>query len=257
MPVVHLRRVSVFALIASLAAPLFSYGAAQLAAGAKTSAQPTSTNPQIRQMQITFDPDLLVGDGNGDAVTIPSYNVTSFQLSVKFDQQFVSVLPAVQFVGPYTQTPPVIPGVGELGTDGVPPPAGPATGAVIDQTNGLISFIAGQAPVANTQPGDVDIFLVNFQLNPGVSLDQLLTFTIFANAANGDFIQGTDPATGQTAFSDAAHVIPTTIVASFNDLTNQVNGGGSSVPLPSGAAAGALAILLLGAHYARRLRCAA
>src|SRR5256885_3287745 len=122
MRIVHLSRVTVLALIASLAVPLFGYGAAQLAAGAKTSARPTSTNPQLRQMQITFDPDVLVG--GGDAVGIPSYNVTSFQLSVKFDQQFVSVLPAVQFVGPYTQTV-VIPGATDLG---VPPPAGPATG---------------------------------------------------------------------------------------------------------------------------------
>jgi hypothetical protein len=254
MRIVHLSRVAIVALIASIAAPLFSYGAAQLAAGATTSAAPTSTNPTLRQMQITFDPEVTVG-GDDDEIRIPSFNVTSFQLSVKYDQQFMTVIPPVEFVGPYTQTPggPLT----ELGGEGVPPPAGPATGAIIDQANGLISFIAGGAPVGNTQPGDVDIFLVNFQLKDGVSLDQILTFTIFANPVNGDFIEGTDPVSGDIAHSDAAHVIPTTIVGSFSDFTNQVNGG-SSVPLPAGAGAGAFAaVLLLGVNYARRVRSAA
>jgi hypothetical protein len=251
MRVVPLSRVAVFALIASLAAPLFSYGAAQLAAGAKTSARPTSTNPQIRQMQITFDPDVLGGEDGG----IPSFNVTSFQLSVKFDAPFVDVLPAVQFVGPYTQTPGGT--IGEVGADGVPPPAGPATGAVIDPAAGLISFIAGQAPVGNTQPGDVDIFLVNFQLKLGVPLDQVLTFTIFADPTKGDFIDGTDPLTGQVVHTEAASVIPTTITGSFNDFTNQVNGG-ASVPLPMGGGAGAVAaVLLAGMYYGRRARAGA
>ena len=53
--------------------PVRTYGAAQLAAGAKTSAQPTATNPQQRQLQITFDPETEGGNG--------PYNVTSFQLS--------------------------------------------------------------------------------------------------------------------------------------------------------------------------------
>ena len=84
-----------------------------------------------------------------------------------------------------------------------------------------------------------------------------MTFTIFANALNGDYIEGTDPVTGDVVHTPAPLVVPTTITASFNDLTSQVNGG-SSVPLPAGAGAGVFAIVLvLGVHYLRRARSAA
>jgi hypothetical protein len=178
----------------SLAFPVRSFGAAQLAAGATTSAQPTSTNPQQRQLQITFDP-------RGD------FNVTSFQLSVMFDPTFLEAMD-LQFVDPYTQT------TGH----------GPLT---IDNTTGMISFIAGQAPVEQTQGGDVNIFLVNFQyLRDDTTFDDPFLIKIFASEANNDFIGLTQPDAPTAHFlvkpTDDPGIAPTVLFKSFNELAAEV-----------------------------------
>src|SRR5438309_7151006 len=102
--------VSAFAILSL--APV-AFGAAQLKAGAKTSAQPTSTNPQIRACQLTFDPDLIAdaaGGGGGGATTQPTnpdYHVNAFQLSVKYDQTKVQ-LDDLLFIAPFTESTPLI-----------------------------------------------------------------------------------------------------------------------------------------------------
>src|SRR2546423_13212323 len=73
-----------------------AFGAAQLAAGAKTSAQPTATNPQQRQLQITFDPEFIT------TTTAPDYHLDNFQLSVQYDQSKLTV-GSLFFVPPFTE----------------------------------------------------------------------------------------------------------------------------------------------------------
>src|SRR5206468_6108646 len=118
------------ALIVGLGFPVWSRGAAQLAAGATTSAQPTSVIPSVRKMQLTFDPDVeATSDVPGTRIGGP-YNVTAFQLSVQFDASKVHVasLSDIQFIAPYDET--VVIPIGLAGE--VPPPAGPSQSAVID-----------------------------------------------------------------------------------------------------------------------------
>ncbi len=226
------------AFLAVLLAPSLSYGAAQLAAGAKTSAAPTSTNPQQRAIQISFDPDVIPDTGNGP------YNVDAFQLSVQYDFSKVDVSSTdIEFISPFTETNNLITG-----------PAGIAASSSFANfsTPGIIGNIAGNAPLAQTMPGDVYIFLVNFTLKPGVSFDEdLLTFTIFADPTKGDFIHGTNPNDPtDTAESQGAAVIPTTIVGTYNQLAAQV-------PLPSVFPAGLFAFGLLALWRRRPAKCLA
>lgn len=233
--------VQFMATAAILVMPICSYGAAQLRAGAKTSAQPTSTNPQLRQIQITFDPDVIPEEGG--ATDNATYNVTSFQLSVKFDPGKVQVLSQndVQLFGPFVPTF-AGPAFTATPTLGVP-------GSNIDNTSGLISFISGNTTLRQSSPGDVNIFTVTFNLLGTTTLDDLLTFTIFGNPApqgnsgSPDFITGTDPLTGSTLTSFGRDIAPTTITNSFNGFAAQVGASGA-VPLPSGLWAG---IVLMGA----------
>jgi hypothetical protein len=212
------------AFLAILLAPSFSYGAAQLAAGARTSAAPTSTNPQQRAIQISFDPEIEASS---------SFNVDSFRLSVQYDFTKIDVGPGdINFIGPFTET-----------NNTLFSPTGPGIAAssfAADfSTPGIIGNIAGNAPLALTQPGDVFLFSINFTLKPNVSFnDDILTFTIFANST-GDFIHGTDPNNpNNTAESTGVDVIPTVLVGTYNQLAAQV-------PLPSVFPAGALAVGLL------------
>jgi hypothetical protein len=250
------RKVTAAVVLVSLAAlsPVLAYGAAQLAAGAKTSAQPTSTNPSIRQMQLTFDPDVELPG----AVTGGPYNVTDFQLSIQFDPTKVHVAgPSdVQFVGPYTETP-----LSESGPSLVDPlsasPANtPASNVQIDNVNGFVHFISGFAPVGQTQGGDVNIFLINFMLNGSTSLNDPLTFTIFGDPTRNDFIAGTNPNNPQdTAFTPAAGIIPTTITGSFNQFAAQIAAAAAaSAPLPAALGWPAIVAVALVAASASRLR---
>jgi hypothetical protein len=233
------------AVIAAAAAlPLRSFAAAQLAAGAKTSAQPTSTNPQQRQLQITFDPETEGG----------SFNVTSFQLSVQFDPTKVQVSSQsdIQLVGPYTD-----PGMITETSEGVnaPPPSGGSSSSVIDNQGGFVNFIGGHAPVGNTMPGDVDIFSIIFTLTGGTSFDDPLFFKIFGNPGNNDFVGGTDPNNpSNTTTTPAAQVIPTILIGSFNQFANQIaQGPAGGVPLPGALWTGVMAAGVVIA-FARRLR---
>jgi hypothetical protein len=224
----------VCAAIGIAASPVCSFGAAQLAAGAKTSAQPTATNPQQRQLQITFDPETEGGNG--------PYNVTSFQLSVQFDPTKVQVASQsdIQLVGPYTDPGPIT----EVGEgENPPPPSGGSTSSVINNVGGFVRFIVGQAPVGNTQPGDVDIFSIIFTLTGGTTFDDPLFFKIFADPAFGDFIGGTNPNDpSDTVTTPAGLVVPTILQGSFNQFANQIaQGPAGGVPLPAGLWAGAAA----------------
>jgi hypothetical protein len=227
--------------VAAAAFPVRSFAAAQLAAGAKTSAQPTSTNPQQRQLQITFDPENEGG----------SFNVTSFQLSVQFDPTKVQVSSQsdVQLVGPYTNP---LTEISE--SEGGPPPSGQSNSSVINNQTGFVSFIGGQAPVGNTQPGDVDIFSIIFTLPDTTSFDDLLFFKIFGDPGNNDFVGGTDPNDpSNTTTTPAASVIPTILQGSFNQFANQVaQGPAGGVPLPGALWTGAIAAAVVIA-LARRL----
>jgi hypothetical protein len=201
-----------------------AYAAAQLRAGAKTSAAPTSTNPQLRQIQLTFDPDVV------PAATTPldsPYAVTAFRLSVKYDPQYVSVQD-VLFVPPFVETGGATGGAATTGT--------PGQNFVNDPAAGLVSFIQGSASPQNVPAGqDVNIFAMDFVLNRTTNFDTPLTFTIFANPATGDFIQGTNPSQPNDQITTfPAGITPTTLVLTFNQATDQANG----TPLPSGAAAG-------------------
>jgi hypothetical protein len=240
--------VFLFSAFAALALPSLSYGAAQLKAGAKTSAQPTSTNPQLRQIQITFDPDVVpdevVTTGGG------SFNVTGFQLSVQFSAGIVSVLSPnnIQLQAPYSNS--ITSSVA-----GANPAATTSGGPTVDNSTGLVSAVGGHAFVGTTSPGDVNIFSIIFTLDNNISLDQIMSFTIFAQTygasvgaspavpSSDDFVQGTDPVTGNTIFTPAAGVIPTTITGSFNSFSAQI--AAAAVPLPMGAWAGMILLALL------------
>jgi hypothetical protein len=200
----------------TLAFPIRGFAAAQLAAGAKTSAQPTSTNPQQRQLQITFDPR-------------DELNVTGFQLSVWFDASKLEALD-LNFVDPYTKAPSPL--------------------FQIDNTDGLITYIKGAAPVEQTKTGDVNIFYVDFHLKNGVTFDQdLLDIKIFADKSRGDFIEVTDPAfpndpiqlTVDKNASGLGGIAATELVGTFNDFA-------AAVPLPQvwwgGLVLGLIAVLL-------------
>jgi hypothetical protein len=240
----RLHRFLSVSFIAAVAAafPVRSFAAAQLAAGAKTSAQPTSTNPQQRQLQITFDPETEGG----------SFNVTSFQLSVQFDPTKVQVSSQsdIQLVGPYTNP---LTEVSE--SEGGPPPSGQSNSSVINNQTGFVSFIGGQAPVGNTQPGDVDIFSIIFTLTDGTSFDAPLFFKIFGDPGNNDFVGGTDPNNpNNTITTPAGLVIPTTLMGTFNTFANQVaQGPAGGVPLPGALWTGVMAASVVIA-FARRMR---
>lgn len=224
-----------------------SYAAAQLRAGARTSAQPTSTNPQLRQIQLTFDPD-VVPDANATTPLDSPYAVTGFRLSVKYDPQSVSVQD-VLFVPPFVET---------VGSEAAATTGTPGQNYVNDPAAGLVTFIQGAADVKNVPAGqDVNIFAMDFVLSRTTSFDTPLTFTIFANPTTGDFIEGTNPSQpGDQITTFPAGITPTTLVLTFNQATDLVNG----TPLPTGAAAGMMTLVALaiaGPLYRRRLRPAA
>jgi hypothetical protein len=182
--------------------PIHVFAAAQLAAGAKTSAQPTSTNPQQRQLQITFDPAVVPAD---ETPSTPDYNVTSFQLSVSYDSTKLTFL-GVDFIDPYAPT------------------------LIKFTTPGEIT-LGGSAPFGMTEPGDVNLFLINFKLKDTITLDDTLHITIFADSSQGDFITGTpklgDPLTTQDGIQETA------LVGSLNQFTAELAAPTPSV-LPAG-----------------------
>jgi hypothetical protein len=222
-----LRALLVFAW--TLVFPIRSYAAAQLAAGAKTSAQPTSTNPQQRQLQLTFDP----GDGHD--------HVTSFELTVQFDPatMYIASLADIQLVDPYN-------GFGNgNGGNALPPP-------IIDNQDGLIMHIQGSAPIDKTQGGDVNIFSINFHLKDGVSLSDTPLFFQINAKGDHDYIGFTDPdnpsgpevkVTGDGLAVNGA-IEATTLVGTFNQLAAEVS------PVPqafwAGLALGGLIVLRKG-----------
>ena len=216
-----------------------AFAAAQLKAGAKTSAKPTSTNPQERAIQITFDPTVTPDSVGGPPPpdTDPGYDVTDFQLTVTYDTSLVTLQDA-SLVGPF-----------ETPDDDEASPAIDTLGSftIAGSTNGDLTA-AG--------PGDVNIFLADFTLNPGVSLDTPLTFTIDGSGPD-DFITGYDPFTGQFATSTDPDITPTVLTVTFNQATAQTGGGGgASAPLPAGALPGLLALGFCGWFMRRGLKAA-
>jgi hypothetical protein len=203
-----------------------AFGAAQLAAGAKTSAAPTATNPQQRQLQITFDPEFITTVTSGG-----DFRLDNFQLSVQYDATKLTV-DSLFFVPPFQENIPDDFGP-TLAGPAFAAPTGPQGQFFFDNGLGLISFISGFADPNNVPPGDVNNFLINFILKDGVSLDDELCIKIFANPLNNDFTHGTDPNTGQTVTSFAPDIEPTELCLSFNQLAALVPNVGGTVPLPS------------------------
>lgn len=228
----------------TLAGTQSNFGLAQLASGSKTSAAPTSTNPQIRQCQITFDPAITAGPG---ASAVPTFSVTDFKLSVQYNPAQLSLID-IFFIPPFNENSPLI--------GGATPGAAPAQAAnfINNTSTGIINNISGFAPPDPKTAGqDVNIFYADFQLNEGVPTNVPLSITIFAdpNDPTGpDFTQGTDPSTGNTVTTPPTGVVePTTIAFTFDEMTNIANG----TPLPASASAGALTLgLLAGWRLLRR-----
>ena len=201
---------SMFILVALV--PSNAKAAAALASGATTSARPTSLNPVIHQMQITFDP----GAAN--------LNVQSFQLDVAYDSKKVFLVSnSTKFIAPFSQV--------SAGFDN------PAAA--------VITGVAGQAPRPLTVPGDVDLFSMIFQMQPGVPDTTLVDFSfgdITNNPAN--FVLGIDPNPNNTA-NDFAYKTNGTASTQIETVSISV----AIVPEPS---VGALAILGLAALVLRR-----
>ena len=246
------RVVALCVALLSLVLTHFSYGAAQLAAGALTSARPTSTNPQIRACQITFDPLMSAGASPG-ATTVPlsTLALTNFKLSVQYDPSLLTVND-VKFLLPYVEHNP-------LTTIGATPGAAVGgtsqffTTTVVNSNVAILGNISGFTFPTSVPAGqDVDIFLVDFTLNEGVSMNTPLPITIFANPQTGDFTQGTDPNTGQVVTTPPTGVVvPTFINFTFNEDSALAAG----VPLPRSAAAGMVTLALLaGFGVVRRRR---
>lgn len=214
--------------------------AAQLKAGATTSAQPTSANPQLRQIQMTFDPDVSPAPSITPCDT--PYSLTSFQLSISYDLSLVT-LEDIQFVDPYTQNPQGEPQVAH-------PSLSPASYYLNNTDTGIVNYISGQASANQVPAGqDVNIFTADFVLNQGVSFNTPLTFTIFGDPNAGDFMTGTNPNDPQDQItSSAADIVPTTYTGTFTEATTSAN----PAPLPSGALAGLLTLALLAAGTAIR-----
>jgi len=223
------RFISAITLLTGLAFAFNTFAAAQLAAGAKTSAAPTSTNPQIRQMQISFDPDVAPLEPQVHP-NVGNYAVTSFQLSVSYDPNLVTVK-QLNFLAPYQLT------------------AG--TQPQNDAAAGIISTINGNAPiaaVAGTAGQHVDIFTIDFTLNNGVSFSTPLPFTIFG-AVNNDFITGTDPSDNSTLTSKNlqqgdTNIEPTSINFTYQQMID-------ATPEPASLALLGFAIPLLVRRRAR------
>jgi hypothetical protein len=225
-----MRAVFLTVVILAFFTPSVAHAAAQLAAGAKTSAQPTSTNPQQRQLQITFDPGHHGKPQDGGD---KSYNVTSFELSVKFDPNTVyATLADIELIDPYN-------GLGNGNGGNADPP-------FIDNDTGLISHIHGSAPVEKTQGGDVNIFSIEFHLKDSVDLSKTqLTFEFGAKGAH-DFLGFTNPndpsdqltITGD-GLADDGFIQETMLQGTFNDFA-------AEVPVPQTIWVGAVLLALLG-----------
>src|SRR5438270_12704245 len=115
-----------------------AFGAAQLAAGAKTSAAPTSTNPQQRQLQITFDPTFVNTENTAD------YHLDDFQLSVQYDATKLKV-DSIFFVDPFTENQTILTAPSLAGPAFSPPSGQQAFNYFDNDALGLISLISGSA----------------------------------------------------------------------------------------------------------------
>lgn len=201
---------SLFVLVSLV--PSSAHAAAALASGAKTSARPTSLNPVVHQMQITFDP----GAAN--------LNVQSFQMDVLYDASKVFLVPnSTKFIAPFSQV----------------------SGGTNDAAAGVIVGVAGQAPRPLTIPGDVDLFSMIFQMKPGVPDTTPVDFSfgdITNNPAN--FVLGIDPNPNNTA-NDFAYHHPGTGSTEIETISISV----AIAPEPN---AGILALAGLGALILRR-----
>lgn len=180
-------------------APARAHAAAALAKGL-TSAAVTSTDPALRQIQINFDPAC------SDPSTPASLNVQAFDLSVTYDMAKLDVT-KIAFDAPFIPT-----SFGKKddheSSDGSEHENGKKKGGGLS-----LQDVSGFALPQLTKPGDVDLFSVIFTLKPGVSINDVLTFTFGAGPKG--FIVGVDPNNHfkATVFT-ADQVVSTTIQAS-------------------------------------------
>jgi hypothetical protein len=142
-----------------------AHGAAALAAGAKTSAKPTATNPVQRQMQIAADP----------------IGITDFQFSLFFDSRLLQVAQNVddQFL---------IRGINGYVLGLRDNPDAPAF--AINFERGIVS-VRGYWPASNGQvpQEEIDVYDVVFQLratdDQGVPIPLTQPFRVDAGGAGG------------------------------------------------------------------------
>ena len=189
--------------------------AAQLKAGAKTSAAVTATNPALRQIQMTFDPEIV-----SSVLTLDLYNVQSFDLGLTWDPTLITYVPgSVSYIAPF---------------------AAPVTGAGPTLAPGVLSGITGTAPRASTVPGDVDLFSAWFQLKPGIPIDKVVSVT-FTAIDSTDFIHGINTLDPNNPAMDVTAMGPVQV----ESATASGAVGVAAVPLPSGAGAGLAALAVL------------
>lgn len=213
------RRLILAAGLSCLGLPVSVYAAAQLAAGATTSARVTATNPQLRQIQMTFDPAIA------PLSTGPFYNVTGFSLSLTWDSNVLTYVPgSLQYCAPFS----------------------PVTYQPVSSP-GQLKNIAGEADPSMTSPGDVDLFSAWYQLQPNVPANSLVSVTVQA-LDNTDFIEGGN------SFDPGNPQLSVTSVGPNQIQPATATGAVGAVPLPAGVWGGLVALSALVCTAARKSR---
>ena len=197
--------------------PQISQAAAQLHAGAKTSAAITATSPAARQIQMTFDPDIV---GNATSGNYPLY-VQSFQLGLSWDSTYLSYVPgSLTYIDPFYN---------------------PSESTPSATTIATLSGIQGAASSDSLVPGDVNLFSAWFQLQPGVPLDQIVSVT-FGAQSQDDYITGANPS--DPSNSDLYETLYGPGAIQSATASGSVQAG--AVPLPAGGWAGLASLAALG-----------
>ena len=235
--------------------PVAAHAAAQLKAGAATSAAPTApAGSALRQLQIQFDPGPVVGGGIDF-----THSVKEFQLSVAYNSSQVTLHPlldaashpvadysnttfspqpnaqGLSLIGPYSDS--------AVGTGTVPP--------------GFDTFVTVTGITSTFAPGDVNIYSLLWDLTAQTSDSALVKFAIFgddhAHDSSGqpvDFIKSVD-STGNTPIVNQPNLIERTVIQVSRAGAFSTLEGNTALPEPA-----SLSLLALGtgALLARRRR---
>jgi hypothetical protein len=206
-------RIASIALAAiAVAWPTQSFALAALAAGAKTSAKITATNPIQRTIQVNADP----------------FAVTSFGLSMLYPKDKLTIVEIIGLNGYFVSDSSSL----DLGV------------RVFGNYEGPI--VTGLNPTPPLE--EVDVYGIIFRLNADLPLDTILNFHV---SHPGDFINAIDPATGETRsysgiFDEVTN--PNGLRPSF-DIGSVANG--SIIPEPTSLALLVLPMALAGRRCRR------